>query len=100
MGKKKSLSSSTILYFNRIFLILQLIILTASSDDRQAILALRSAGEDNLQLPQGSPFKIALFADLHFGEDAWTDWGPKQDVKSIRVMSAVLDEEKPGNIKT
>lgn len=100
MGKKKYLSSSTILYFYRIFLILQLIILTSSSDDRQENLALRSGGEDPLQLPKGSPFKIALFADLHFGEDAWTDWGPKQDVNSIGVMSTVLDKEKPGNVKT
>ncbi|XP_030517632.2 probable inactive purple acid phosphatase 16 isoform X2 [Rhodamnia argentea] len=43
----------------------------------------------------GSPFKIALFADLHFGEDAWTDWGPRQDVNSVCVMSTVLDDEVP-----
>ncbi|KAI3412525.1 WD_REPEATS_REGION domain-containing protein, partial [Psidium guajava] len=42
-----------------------------------------------------SPFKIALFADLHFGEDAWTDWGPRQDAKSVCVMSTVLDDEVP-----
>ncbi|WCJ33407.1 purple acid phosphatase 16 [Euphorbia peplus] len=42
-----------------------------------------------------APFKIALFADLHFGEDAWTDWGPRQDVNSITVMSSVLDCETP-----
>lgn len=47
--------------------------------------------------PSGSSFKIALFADLHFGENAWTDWGPRQDVNSIKVMSTVLDEEKPGD---
>eukprot|EP00257_Ricinus_communis_P021860 XP_015581431.1 probable inactive purple acid phosphatase 16 [Ricinus communis] len=40
-------------------------------------------------------FKIALFADLHFGEDAWTDWGPQQDVNSVKVMSTVLDHETP-----
>ncbi|MCD7459271.1 putative inactive purple acid phosphatase 16 [Datura stramonium] len=45
--------------------------------------------------PGGSSFKIALFADLHFGEDAWTDWGPRQDANSIKVMSTVLDEEQP-----
>ncbi|KZV27326.1 putative inactive purple acid phosphatase 16-like [Dorcoceras hygrometricum] len=43
----------------------------------------------------GSPFKIALFADLHFGENAWTDWGPHQDVASAEVMSTVLDKEEP-----
>lgn len=45
-----------------------------------------------------SPFKIALFSDLHFGENAWSDWGPRQDVNSVRVMSVVLDRELPGNV--
>jgi hypothetical protein len=43
-----------------------------------------------------SGFKIALFADLHYGENAWTDWGPAQDVNSDHVMSTVLDSENPG----
>ncbi|CAM8905979.1 unnamed protein product [Rhodiola kirilowii] len=42
-----------------------------------------------------SAFRIALFADLHFGENAWTDWGPRQDVKSLAAMSAILDSENP-----
>nr|XP_043634505.1 probable inactive purple acid phosphatase 16 [Erigeron canadensis] len=42
-----------------------------------------------------SSFKVALFADLHFGENGWTDWGPKQDINSVKVMSKVLDVEKP-----
>ena len=47
--------------------------------------------------PGSSSFKIALFADLHFGESAWSDWGPLQDVNSIKVMSVVLDQETPGD---
>ncbi|KAH9679609.1 putative inactive purple acid phosphatase 16 [Citrus sinensis] len=43
----------------------------------------------------GGPFKISLFADLHFGENAWTDWGPLQDFNSVKVMSTVLDHETP-----
>lgn len=50
-----------------------------------------------LRMVSGSGFKIALFADLHYGENAWTDWGPAQDVKSDGVMSTVLDSEKPGD---
>lgn len=42
-----------------------------------------------------STFKIALFADLHYGENAWTDWGPQQDVNSGKVMSTILDQEVP-----
>ncbi|CAN1256155.1 Probable inactive purple acid phosphatase 16 [Linum perenne] len=49
-----------------------------------------------LRIPAGKPsFKIAMFADLHFGEDAWTDWGPLQDVLSTGLISSVLDTEKP-----
>ncbi|XP_043691012.1 probable inactive purple acid phosphatase 16 [Telopea speciosissima] len=48
-----------------------------------------------LQFSPNSSFKIALFADLHYGENAWTDWGPRQDVNSNRVMSTVLDLENP-----
>ncbi|PIN21032.1 putative DNA repair exonuclease SIA1 [Handroanthus impetiginosus] len=51
--------------------------------------------EDNLRMLAGARFKIALFADLHFGEDAWTEWGPQQDLNSVRVMSTVLDKEQP-----
>ncbi|KAL9232605.1 hypothetical protein vseg_007699 [Gypsophila vaccaria] len=43
----------------------------------------------------GTPFRIVLFADLHFGEDAWTSWGALQDVQSMHVMSFILDHEKP-----
>ncbi|KAL8493904.1 hypothetical protein ACS0TY_024895 [Phlomoides rotata] len=61
------------------------------------VAAVRGAAPgDNLRMREGAPFKIALFADLHFGEDAWTEWGPRQDVNSIRVMSLVLDKEQPG----
>ncbi|CAN4089848.1 unnamed protein product [Withania somnifera] len=45
--------------------------------------------------PSGSSFKIAIFADLHFGENSWTEWGPGQDVNSIKVISTVLDKEQP-----
>ncbi|KAJ6304193.1 hypothetical protein OIU77_017962 [Salix suchowensis] len=51
----------------------------------------------SLRVRAGAPFKIALFADLHFGENAWTDWGPQQDVNSVKVMSSVLDDESPGD---
>ncbi|XP_052211572.1 probable inactive purple acid phosphatase 16 [Diospyros lotus] len=59
-------------------------------------LALPTTPESCLHIPPGrTTFKIALFADLHFGEDAWTGWGPQQDLNSLTVMSTVLDEENP-----
>lgn len=61
-------------------------------------VTLRTKPKKSLELRPGVPFKVALFADLHFGENAWTDWGPRQDVNSIRVMSNVLDYETPGDL--
>ena len=52
-----------------------------------------SGGERYVQMRAGAAFKIAVFADLHFGENAWTDWGPVQDVNSVKVMNTVLDNE-------
>ena len=74
------------------------IILTVGLDDQ--VLALlpppttkASGGERYVQMRAGAAFKIAVFADLHFGENAWTDWGPVQDVNSVKVMNTVLDNE-------
>ena len=38
---------------------------------------------------------IAVFADLHFGENEEGPWGPEQDRKSLLVEQAVLDAEAP-----
>ncbi|XP_047179848.1 probable inactive purple acid phosphatase 16 [Vigna umbellata] len=51
--------------------------------------------ERQVRMPEGSALKIGLFADLHFGEDAWTEWGPRQDLNSINVMNSVLHHENP-----
>lgn len=40
-------------------------------------------------------FQIAIFEDLHFGEAENTDWGPLQDVDTLKVMQTVLDNESP-----
>lgn len=44
--------------------------------------------------PDGT-FKITVFSDLHYGENAWDTWGPQQDVNSSRLMRTVLADEKP-----
>ena len=44
--------------------------------------------------PDGT-FKLTVFSDLHFGENPWDDWGPKQDVNSLGLMDTVLADEKP-----
>ncbi|RWR78159.1 putative inactive purple acid phosphatase 16 [Cinnamomum micranthum f. kanehirae] len=46
-------------------------------------------------LSSASTFKITLFADLHYGENPWSDWGPEHDKASDNAMSVLLDQEKP-----
>eukprot|EP01134_Creolimax_fragrantissima_P003681 CFRG3681T1 len=48
-----------------------------------------------LRFNSDGQFKVVQFADLHFGENAWDDWGPEQDRKSILVMREVLQIENP-----
>ncbi|KAG6254882.1 hypothetical protein E4U24_007160 [Claviceps purpurea] len=40
-------------------------------------------------------FRISIFEDLHFGENAWDSWGPQQDINSVQVLNKVLDAESP-----
>ncbi|KAH6616156.1 Metallo-dependent phosphatase-like protein [Chaetomium sp. MPI-SDFR-AT-0129] len=42
--------------------------------------------------PSGT-FHLSIFEDLHFGENAWEDWGPRQDVQSVKVINSILDSE-------
>ncbi|PON28925.1 calcineurin-like phosphoesterase [Trichoderma gamsii] len=44
--------------------------------------------------PKGT-FQMTVFNDLHFGEAENTDWGPLQDVDTLRVMKTVLEKESP-----
>ncbi|KAI1856574.1 hypothetical protein JX265_011533 [Neoarthrinium moseri] len=51
-----------------------------------------------LTLTTSGTFQISIFEDLHFGENAWESWGPRQDINSVRVMNEVLDHETPSLI--
>ncbi|KAF9881530.1 hypothetical protein CkaCkLH20_00676 [Colletotrichum karsti] len=47
-----------------------------------------------LRFSSNGDFKISIFEDLHFGEDAWS-FGPAQDKKTVKVMNDILDGAKP-----
>lgn len=40
-------------------------------------------------------FKITVFSDQHYGENAWDVWGPEQDANSTELTNEVLPSEKP-----
>lgn len=48
-----------------------------------------------LQFTKNGTFQITVFEDLHFGEAEDTDWGPLQDVDTLKVMQTVLNNESP-----
>jgi hypothetical protein len=47
-----------------------------------------------LRLDSSNEFHIAIFSDLHYGEDE-DGWGITQDVNSTWVMNNILDAEDP-----
>ncbi|KAK0710515.1 Metallo-dependent phosphatase-like protein [Apiosordaria backusii] len=46
-----------------------------------------------LKFKKDGTFQLSIFSDLHFGENAWEPWGPRQDIHSLRVINTVLDQE-------
>ena len=49
----------------------------------------------SLTFSHDGTFKISIFEDLHFGEAEDTDWGPRQDEMTLKVMQSVLEFEGP-----
>ncbi|KAI9172358.1 putative inactive purple acid phosphatase [Paramyrothecium foliicola] len=48
-----------------------------------------------LKFNDDGTFQIAIFSDLHFGENAWDPWGPQQDINTVKVLNKVLDFDRP-----
>ncbi|KZP11437.1 Metallo-dependent phosphatase [Athelia psychrophila] len=53
-----------------------------------------------LTFSSSGTFKLTIFSDLHFGENPSTEWGPTQDVNSLKLMRTVLVDEAPDYIVT
>jgi hypothetical protein len=54
----------------------------------------KAAQQPLLRLNARSEFHIAIFSDLHYGEEE-DGWGITQDVNSTRVMNDILGFEDP-----
>lgn len=54
---------------------------------------LASATWPALHFTENGTFQVTIFEDLHFGEAEDTDWGPLQDVDTLKVMRTVLSNE-------
>ncbi|KAM0334421.1 hypothetical protein ACHAQA_001447 [Verticillium albo-atrum] len=69
-----------------------LVLLVVNTSPGHPALREPSAGKANLQLSSDADFRIAIFSDLHFGEQE-DGWGVEQDQNTTRVMSSVLRDE-------
>ncbi|KAI1180471.1 Metallo-dependent phosphatase-like protein [Nemania sp. FL0916] len=49
-----------------------------------------------LTLEADGTFQVSVLEDLHFGENAWDQWGPQQDINSVKVLNKIFDKETPG----
>ncbi|KZL84508.1 calcineurin-like phosphoesterase [Colletotrichum incanum] len=70
---------------------------TGFSDQLPALCRRQNANKISGPLSFGNDdtFKISIFEDLHFGENAWEAWGPAADIKTVGVINKVLDDAKP-----
>lgn len=57
--------------------------------------ALVSSAWPELHFSDDQTFHITIFEDLHFGEGPDTDWGPRHDANTLKVMKRVLEDESP-----
>ncbi|KAK1531625.1 calcineurin-like phosphoesterase [Colletotrichum paranaense] len=55
----------------------------------------RDKASDPLSFSKDGNFKISIFEDLHFGENAWEAFGPAADKKTVGVITKVLDDANP-----
>ncbi|KFA80795.1 hypothetical protein S40288_04780 [Stachybotrys chartarum IBT 40288] len=82
----------------RVLAAIFLVILLAGLSN-QAPISPPGFGDNGLaRFNEVGSFKIAIFSDTHFGENAWNTWGPQQDINTVKVMEAVLDADPPSMV--
>jgi hypothetical protein len=68
--------------------------LAAIASFSSSIRESKAASQPLLRLNAQKEFHIAIFADLHYGEEE-DGWGITQDVNTTRVMNEILRFEDP-----
>ncbi len=68
--------------------------LAAAATFSSSLTVSKTTSQPLLRLNSQNEFHIAIFADLHYGEEE-DGWGITQDVNSTRVMNEILGFEDP-----
>ncbi|KAI1505695.1 Metallo-dependent phosphatase-like protein [Biscogniauxia marginata] len=82
--------------YSLVFVGLALVALPAGVLTLAKTYAINSSPFGPLTFKDDGTFHISIFEDLHFGENAWDQWGPQQDINSVKVINKILDAESPG----
>jgi hypothetical protein len=68
--------------------------LAGAASFSSSLRASKASSQPRLRLNSHNEFHIAIFADLHYGEEE-DGWGITQDINSTRVMHEILAFEDP-----
>ncbi|TLS25041.1 hypothetical protein PpBr36_07293 [Pyricularia pennisetigena] len=69
--------------------------ITRGRHDWLQVVSKEELTAEPLKFNKDGTFHISIFGDLHFGENAWDQWGPQQDIHSVKVIQKVLDSDRP-----
>ncbi|MGK3736163.1 MAG: putative MPP superfamily phosphohydrolase [Bacillariaceae sp.] len=53
------------------------------------------SSSDDMNMNMNRTFKIMQITDIHLGEAEYTDWGPEQDRKTMKLLNQMFEYEKP-----
>jgi hypothetical protein len=67
---------------------------SSSSSNRSNRLEFRKSEEERV-FNSSFVFHILQIADIHLGENSWTDWGPEQDRKTWIALDRLILSERP-----
>jgi hypothetical protein len=87
-----------LLYFLSSLILFALCVRPVTQEDENEttkLLLKRKKLSFSVRQNNSSSFRILQLTDLHLGEDAWTDWGPEQDVKTYNVLRKIIPMEMP-----
>jgi predicted MPP superfamily phosphohydrolase len=54
-----------------------------------------SSNDMNMNMNMNRTFQIMQITDIHLGEAEYTDWGPEQDRKTMKLLNQMFEYEKP-----
>jgi hypothetical protein len=64
-------------------------------NDKQSSSSFLSSYTSSNDMSMNRTFQIMQITDIHLGEAEYTDWGPEQDRKTMKLLNQMFEYEKP-----